>query len=597
MPKTFIHNSLLIALIVFACLIRSINIGKFGLYGDEKYSLMVVNGVSAEGATQPEIFKRNAEGGLQTKYFTPKQFWESLTFSDFDEAIIRTDNGNSSTYYSLLFVWKSMFGQSDGALRWMGIYFDCLTILLIYLFCKNILNSAIIGLLASFFAAIEPFLIAYSHQVRNYPVGIFLIFLSTFLFFKILKNEAVHKYNFRLYFSYGLTVLLGILCHYYVVLFIFSQFIFLIIRYLKNFIVLKRFVITYLITFSFLALWFTIGSGRNTFQTFKEKDLIFLNMIKSEGKNAKEISFITAANYDNIRSKIGPIFTDYFLFSNNILSRYSGWVNLIFCLVLSSLLLLILDISKNCGRLKKNLSFLGFGIIACGIFYPVFSLNPLYYIYLAILIVFVFIIIRFYLQNRNWNNGYLEFSFILILLPIIITIITSVKSGHTANIYQKYMSFGFPIAFIVMAIGINELLKSKSFLAYGFVIIFGIYLINIYKIDTDILLDKNSKYNILEGRWSNPYIFIADELTKKYKSGDTIIFPNTGHTPFDQYDPQMRNDYVSIIDAQLTNIYLPKTANFIQRVEPNEPNKVYLYQQATQRKLLIFDFENRKYRY
>ena len=159
------------------------------------------------------------------------------------------------------------------------------------------------------------------------------------------------------------------------------------------------------------------------------------------------------------------------------------------------------------------------------------------------------------------------------------------------------MSFGFPIAFILMAIGINELWKYKSYLAYGFVAVFGIYLINIYKIDKEIMHDKNSKYNILEGRRSNPYIFIADELTKKYKTGDTIIYPNTGHTAFDKYDPQMRNNYISIVDAQLTNIYLPKTANFIHRVEVNEPNKVFLYQHSSKSKLLIFDFENRKYRY
>jgi uncharacterized membrane protein len=584
--------------LLFAVFIRSINIGKFGLYGDEKYSIMVVNGISWEGATQKKIFEKNEKGELINKYFTPKQFWDELTFSDFDEAIMRTDNGNSATFYGLLYVWKSIFGQSDGALRWMGVLFDCGTILLLFFFCKNILGLPIVGLISAFFGAIEPFLIAYSHQVRNYPVGIFLTLLSAYLFFKILKNESDKKVNYWLYFGYGATVILGILCHFYVVLFIFSQFIVLVISQFRKLQVVKRFVITYIISFFFLGLWFTIGGGRATYATFKEKDIIHINMANDQTGHANEFSNVSLTSFSTIYSKVTPIFIDNFILTNDLFSHLNGKLNFIICLILSSFLCFILVKSDGKISSKNNLlySLLALGIVATC--YLLFSHNPLYYIYLSFIFVLLFVILKFFFQDIHWKNGYHTFSFITLLLPTILTILAAIKSGHTANIYQKYLSFGLPISFIFMAIGIWQLANYSSYLKYIFLAAFGCYLIKIHNIDYHILHDNYPKYTIMaEPRAANPYILVANKLEKLYQPGDTIIYPNTGHATFDQYDAQMKSDYVSIIDAQMTNIYLPKQANFIQRVEPLEGNKLYLYQLKTKSKLLIFDFGGKKFRY
>lgn len=597
MRKTLLYNILLIVIVVLAAGIRSINIGKFGLYGDEKYSLMVVNGISWEGATQQEIFKRTESGGLKTKYFTAKQFWDALSISDVDEALIRTDNGNSSSYYAFLYVWKSIFGQTDGALRALGVVFDCLTIILLFWFCKTILQKPAVGLLAGFFAAIEPFMIAYSHQVRNYPMGIFFTLLSIYLFFKILKNETEKRPNFWNFMAYGFTILIAILSHFYVVLFIFCQFILLVFRYLKNFSLVKKFTFTYVVSFSFLVLWFTIGSGRKTFSTLQEKDQIFRNMAESVGAKSKEISFVTTANFENIYNKIGPIFVDNFIISNDLMWKYTGKLNLILCLILASILLLLFDLSKDEILPKRNLKLLLLGIGISFLFSLLFSFNSLYYNYLALLFIFLVVLLRFYFQNKNWKFHFLEFSFITLLLPFMITILAAIRAGHTANIYQKYLSFGFPISFIIVSLVLYQFWKQKSYLAYLFLFGFGLFLSQIYVVDKHVLNDYYPKYTITENRKPNPYYGLAQKIKSTYQPGDTIIYSNAGHTPFDKYDPQMANDYVSVIDAQLTNIYLPKNAEIIQRIDESEPNKVYLYQLVSRKKLLLFDFEGRKFRY
>jgi uncharacterized membrane protein len=595
LPKVLIHNILLVFIILITLFVRSINIGKFGIYGDEKYSVMVMNGISWEGATQKEIFKKDENGTLIRKYFTPKQFWAALSFSDFDEAIMRTDNGNSSTYYLLLKFWKTFFGQTDDALRWMGVLFDCFTIILLFLFCKNILKQPVVGLIAGFFASIEPFMLAYSHQVRNYPVGIFLTFLSAYLFFKILQSEPTKKPNLGLYFAYGATILMGILCHFYIAFFVFSQFILLIYRFLKDFIILKRFIITYTISFLFLGLWFTIGSGRNTISTFKEKDEIYRNMAVSQSGISNDLSYVKKASFANIYEKIKPIFIDNFLVINDIDSKLGGNLNLLICIALTVFLVVLLDVSRVGNGVNQNLKYIVFLVVLFGIFYWFFSHNPLYYIYLSIVLGVFFLVIRNYFQ---FKNIFWEYTFFTIFIPTIITILMALKAGHTANIYQKYLSFGLPVAFIFMAYGLKLLYDFGSYISFIFIGIMGIYLINIFKIDKEILKDNYPKYTIIaQPRQPNPYITLANKIISTYQPGDTIIYPNTGHSKFDKFDAQMKDDYVSIIDAQMTNVYLPKNADYIQRVDSAEPDKVLLFQLKTQKKIVIFDFEGNKFRY
>ena len=92
-----------------------------------------------------------------------------------------------------------------------------------------------------------------------------------------------------------------------------------------------------------------------------------------------------------------------------------------------------------------------------------------------------------------------------------------------------------------------------------------------------------------EPRKPNPYQFIAKKIQQEYTKGDTIVYPSSFFTTERRID--MPN--YSVVDAQLTNFYLPKNAEIIERVEPHEPNKVIL-KKATGEEKLIFDFEGTK---
>ena len=66
---------------------------------------------------------------------------------------------------------------------------------------------------------------------------------------------------------------------------------------------------------------------------------------------------------------------------------------------------------------------------------------------------------------------------------------------------------------------------------------------------------------------------------------------------FGGLDAYTKGIRVSVLDAQLVNVYLPKQARYVQRIDPTEPDKLYLWQKSTGRKRLIADFRGQALRY
>ncbi|WP_157830169.1 hypothetical protein [Siphonobacter sp. SORGH_AS_0500] len=120
----------------------------------------------------------------------------------------------------------------------------------------------------------------------------------------------------------------------------------------------------------------------------------------------------------------------------------------------------------------------------------------------------------------------------------------------------------------------------------------------IAKMLREIYQDRSPKYTYRsEARIPNPYIKSAELLKKLYMPGDTILYPSGVKDVFGAADEYTYGIKVSVVDAQLINVYLPKDATYWQRIDPAESDKLYLWQKSTGKKRLIFDFEGAKYRY
>jgi len=142
-------------------------------------------------------------------------------------------------YYILLHYNQALFGSSEFALRLISIISNILCIPVLYLFVKE-LYSKKEALLACILLSFSPFALSYSVETRGYSLFLLLTVLSFYLLINFCKNKSN---NFILY-SYLTIALLCTLTHYFGLMIIFFQLLFLFVNN-KN--ILKQNYITFII--------------------------------------------------------------------------------------------------------------------------------------------------------------------------------------------------------------------------------------------------------------------------------------------------------------------------------------------------------------
>ena len=179
--RPFFSRILLVLILGLAFFLRVYHSGTPGISLDEKYTMVISQGVVMGGSNQKDVFYTPGK-----TYFTPREFWKEKTFNDFIEANIRGDIGNSPTYYGILWVWMKLFGLSDFSARLLSVVCSTLLVGLLYVFVRRHLKSTPLALISAFLAAIEPFFVAYSQMARNYSMSFLLTLLATHLLLLIL---------------------------------------------------------------------------------------------------------------------------------------------------------------------------------------------------------------------------------------------------------------------------------------------------------------------------------------------------------------------------------------------------------------------------
>ena len=106
--------------------------------------------------------------------------------------------------------------------------------------------------------------------------------------------------------------------------------------------------------------------------------------------------------------------------------------------------------------------------------------------------------------------------------------------------------------------------------------------------------DSRQKYTFSSNRGINPYPIIANKIIKSYTPGDTVLYPSKLNNFLNAKN--LKDRLADVSDAQLVNLYLDDTFNFIQKIDTAYKDSVIL-KKANGQKVLIFDFEKGKYRY
>lgn len=586
MTPTRLTSFLLFLIVAFAFGLRVTNLDKHGIFLDEKATLLISQGMAMEGNSQKNCFYTPNK-----TTFTPKEFWSPKTIEDFYDSIRRSDIGNSPFYYVVLHNWINVFGISDFSARFLSVLFSCAIILLLFVFIKEHFNNIPLALLASFLMAIEPFFIAYSQQIRNYSLSFFLALLATHIFLKIIKNEEKYTKNNRLYIIYGILSAMCLLSHFLTatVFMAHGLYVLLFVRKLRPWILLPLSLSIGAAAFGY---WITLGGGNYTFHTLSYQAKIYYK--EAHAVPNLHAGYIDPATVGNVAKKSVPIFTDLFINSNGLVSTIAGKKNLILAILLAMFSVYgLLKYRKN-----KHIRWLQ-GLTGLCIFASILAFKAQTISYLEIINCGLLC----YLLTEYWKDTKDElqrkqnwFLLILTFLPTLFLVLMTFKNGHTFGLTQRYSGFSFPYSIILVGLSLIQAgIKSKP-INYAIWVVFALHLFTVTQTIEQVLNDESLKYNYRDkARGENPYPKVAEKLTKMYQTGDTIIYPSYSKEVY-KSDVYTKNITKSVLDAQYVNLYLPKEADFVQMIDEQETNKVYL-KKKDGKKIEIFNFKGDTFRY
>ncbi|MEM4267806.1 MAG: glycosyltransferase family 39 protein [Candidatus Woesearchaeota archaeon] len=179
-----------------------------------------------------------------------KSLWldegSSIKFAEqnFISIIVHPDSGggNPFGYYLLLHYWISVFGKSEAAVRSMSALFALLSVYLVFLTGKELLNMRT-GLIGAALMTFSLYLVRYSQEARMYSMLLALSLLSTLYFIKSIKSLKNNR--IKEWLLYSLFTLFGLYTHYFMFFVLVSQvatFALLLLFFHTNKRTLKHFV-------------------------------------------------------------------------------------------------------------------------------------------------------------------------------------------------------------------------------------------------------------------------------------------------------------------------------------------------------------------
>lgn len=573
-----LHYLLLALLCVVAVVLRIINLDAHGIGGDEKNSFFVSQFVPMGGANQHDVFFNKAK-----PYFTPAEFWKEKGITDFYDAGARIDNGSSAAHALLLHYWTNWFGVGDGTLRALSVLFSILLIPLLFVFVRSVFNSPNLALGVAALATIEPLYVGWSQVVRTYTMTFFFCLLATYLFFLILKAEEARKRPVGLYVAYGLCAFLCLMCHYsvFTLFALHGLIVLLFVRNLRTWIGLA---LAMVIPALGMLWWLKAGGGQYAFRFIEDSKNVYNEMA---AKNP-QVGYLAPTTPFNAIIQLVPIAINHFLPTNGFFDVLEGKRN---WLILFAATVGILGIYRfvRPERIKQG-AILGVLVVA----FLLYSKTRLQFTCFTAGLLLLAVLIDDTLRQRGAARQRYWAMWLLGMVPLVFLLVYAVQDHNTFRIQHKYVGYSMAFSLVLVALALRALWTYPAWVKYPMAVLLLCQLGFVANTIRHVWEDRSPRYLLYANpRIANPYRSIAQTIEQQYAAGDTIVYPSYKG---DDADYTVSPSFYPIIDAQLVNFYLPKTATYWQRVDQHEPNKVLL-KKADGRQQVLFDFKGATYRY
>ncbi len=573
-----IHIPILAFILLAGLILRFYRLDNHSIFFDEKSTMVVSQGIVLEGANQKDVFSKPT--------FTPAEFWSHKTFDDYCEAMTRSDIGNSPFYYFLLHLWMDVFGLSDFSARSLSVFFSVLTILFTYLFASRFFSVGV-ALLAAAIVAIEPFFIAYSHQARNYSLTFFLTLLSTWFFLRLIENVNKNRKSAGLYLGYIIVSGLCLLSHFLTVSVFLAHGIYVIFFVKMH--RWPRIALAGLLSLTGIVWWMTMGGGVWTLRTLAYQADLYRHMAETNPFNNR-YGLILPATIPNVFFKSIPIFSDLIIFTNGLSEALEGKKNTLLSLATGIGLILLYHFRRNSGY-KTDLIVPSVLLIGMGF---VYTNRPLQFSILSVSVFALSFLPDLHRRAHRDTKRRLWFLYIISLVPTLFLIAFAFKNGHTYGLTQRYSGFSFPYVIILVSLLITNFGRIRPGFRYPVLFLLIIQLGFVMLRLNEFYQDRSVKYGYFaKPRRDNPYYEAAQVIRDYYKPGDTVFYP----APPVVMDSKMDSTFLSysIQDAQLTNLYLPKNAEYTQAMNRRDLDRIILKRRAESDCLTVVNLRNVRY--
>ena len=286
-------SALLSLFIIGSLLIRLNHLESQSLTQNELMTLCRVNGIDAN--MTPEL---TLNIDIDSS-FTQSDLRDQRTFNNVVSATI-ADSGNAAAYNVMLYVWSSIFGDSNFSLRSLSVLFGVLTVILGYYFCRQLFNERTANIAAALLC-FHPVLVEYGQLARAYVPASFMILLATYSIYQV----SVAKRHTWLHIPLYIIVLnLSLLSH-YVTLYVFLSHVLLVAIFHSHRKALIQYAIMAVIGFGFFSVWLLNGGWQGKKPMNIERYMWQLNSpvngeMPDHVRTAGDLASDTAANYLSI---------------------------------------------------------------------------------------------------------------------------------------------------------------------------------------------------------------------------------------------------------------------------------------------------------
>lgn len=570
----------LVAILIVAASLRLYHLDTHGIFFDEKATMMVSQGMVQNGGNQHDVFNP------QKYVLTNQEFWQPQTFPEYLEAMRRSDIGNSPFYYAILHPWLNLAGISDFTARLLSVLFSILTVGMIFIFVNHFLKSSRLALTASALAAIEPFFVAYSQQVRNYSLTFFLTLLATYCFLRALEADDKRQPSLRWFFFYGLVAGLSILSHFLAATVCLAHGLYALVtvRSLRTWMAL---IGAGALAVSGLAAWIIWGGGDWTLRSLNHQQAVYLECAFKRPYN-NPYGIILPATFKNVFDKSLPIFTDLWIYSNGLVGTLEGRKNAVVAMLIGLGLIFAFRFSQKNQEKSTLISAVTAVMLGSSAFF--YSNHKMGFSIASVSILMIFLAFN---QTTFKNKNLVWFLIIIAIVPSAFLIFNAARSGHTYGLTQRYSGFSFPYVIILASIALWQLIESQGWLKYLILTILLLQTALIIRTLKSIYDDVSLKYNYrVEPRMPNPHFAAAQKAQKIYEKGDTLLIG----APRNVYDNPMDRAFMdhSVTDAQYFNLYLPKDGIFVQRLDTVNVDKISL-KKASGQLIELTDLKGKRY--